>query len=267
MAELHPSITLTSLDGLCPTPDFVFQPDKQYDSTASIDTPQLAKFQDINYFTNGRILTSLYVENFNSFSSLPINLYLYQNGSWQAVSWSILNVLQYRYLSMFQSCSMPGKLYVCTSADQEATIPEKSTTSWIYTKVNEMPTSQNINSYRMITTAGDPVIPIASLMLTSADGLNPAYSAVVINRSGNFGREVISGSNQIIQSSTKLLSTSEQLLLPGSQPKTLEERVSDLENKTELLQNQVDNLNTQINTVQSKLSKILSATSTFFVSR
>lgn len=267
MADLHPSITQLSLDGKCPTPSFQFSAETPYDTSASLTTPQLIKFQDLNYFTNGRVLTSMYVENLTTDELLTVKLHEYKSGAWTEVS-SVLGIFQVSYLSTYQDCSDPTKLYVCTSAEQEGLIPNKSTRSWIYNKVNSLVTHENKDSFRTISKDGGfQVIPIASMMLTSADGLNPTYLAAVINTKGYLGTAIISASQVIDQSKVNLLSVSESLLPAGSQPKTIEERVSDLESEVDVIQAQMSSIDSRLDAIQTKLSKILSATSTFFVSR
>lgn len=259
MATINPSISIVSYDGKCPNPDFNFSLEKGYDQTATLETPQVVQLQDINYYTNDRVLTSLYVENLNAEQLHTQEFKLYKSGAWTTSP--LQNATQQTYLSFFQSCINPSIIYVCTEASQEDLIPDKSTTSWIYRRLDTIITSNDISDYRYITSESFKIVPLFSAMFTSNDGASPTYTAVGITNTGTLSRKPISSSTPIDLTHAKVANVYETCLAAGELPPSTEERVTKLESQVAKLTSDLSALQTKFDTTMRDLPAIISAVS------
>lgn len=264
---------LSAADGLLPNPNMQFNPNAGLSSEASINTPQLIKVR-VPISTSMPETPSFYV------GALPIDssyfdfmFYDESSSAWAAGSGDNHDLGD--YLSIYIPFKTHKKAYVCLKASDEATVPDMDQGGYYY-KVDSIPPKSDYNLYATIDRiGGSTFIPIACHRVARETTdetqylnffglwINPAYGLnklCLSNEAVRIGRPINNFTGRQISTQTVILE-------PGAKPPTTDERLTKLEGEINDLRGEVRGLTSTISQINQKLDRILSATSTFFVSR
>lgn len=270
MATFNYSYVAT--DGLLPTPDLNFSSEI---NLQQLVTGQLTKIQ-VQNFKQGYEYPCIYYKP-EGVNTTPgdVNRYYYDTATSEWKFAGLYVPVLSDYLKFFIPFSAKKNIYMCLR-DTDLNVLPSLDNGGIFVTVDKIPDVVNFNSYKTVKTdKGIRMIPISFTYSDgSPDGTAGRIGMIGFNHTDNNNglwlhcdNVTPSSATDTIDDTGLLVPVSITILAPGETPPSIDERVSRLEEVTANLSADVSNLQQYVAGISKNLDKLISNTSSFFVSR